>query len=98
MEPEFSRLYERVQTYTMTSIERTYGLFKAVEYLVHNDIPGDIVACGVWKGGSTMTAAHALLACGGRMKRTLYLYDTFEGMTEPTQQDVDFMGKHARST
>lgn len=80
---------------TMTSSERVVGLVRAVEYLVANDIPGDIVECGVWKGGSSMAAALALMALGDRT-RTLYLFDTFQGMTEPTESDVDLDGQDAR--
>lgn len=80
---------------TMTSSERVVGLVRAVEYLVANDIPGDIVECGVWKGGSSMAAALALVALGDT-SRTLHLFDTFEGMTEPTASDVDINGEDAR--
>lgn len=71
----------------MTTRERQYALYKAVEYIVVNQIEGDIVECGVWKGGSSMLIADALV----RMHdsgRALYLYDTFAGMSEPSEIDV----------
>ena len=46
------RIYEVCDPFTMTSIERMYGLYRAVRYVVDQDIPGDIVECGVWMGGS----------------------------------------------
>ena len=46
-----------VQAYTMTSAERIVSLIRAVEYVVRHRIPGDIVECGVWKGGSMMAVA-----------------------------------------
>lgn len=81
------KIMARVKKYTITSPERVYGLINAVRYLVSNQIPGDVVECGVWKGGSIMAAAMTLLEMQSK-ERTLYLYDTFTGMTAPTEKDV----------
>jgi hypothetical protein len=95
LEPEFRTLYEQCREYTMTSWERLYALYKSVQYVVENRIPGDIVECGVWRGGSMKLAAHVLLALGAT-DRTLFLYDTFEGMTEPDPEvDLDPSGNKA---
>jgi Macrocin-O-methyltransferase (TylF) len=95
MEPEFLALYEQCRQYTMTSWERLYALYKAVRYTVENGIPGDLVECGVWRGGSMKLVAHVLHSLGDT-NRTLFLYDTFEGMTEPDPAvDVDFSGNEA---
>lgn len=95
MEPEFVEFYRHCRDYTMTTIERMYALYQAVRYVVDAGIPGDVVECGVWRGGSSMLAAHALAAAAA-CDRTLYLYDTFEGMSEPTDRDVKFNGQAAR--
>ena len=47
-EPEFEELWARVEPYTMTSRERGHALWRAVNNIVDNDIPGSIVECGVW--------------------------------------------------
>lgn len=85
------RLCDYVTPYTMTSPERIYALRAGVEYVVRNSIPGDFVECGVWKGGSMMAVARTLLDTG-ITDRKLYLFDTFEGMTPPTERDKDFQG------
>jgi hypothetical protein len=86
-------IWHEVQPFTMTSPERIYALCKSVEYIVQNNIPGDIVECGVWKGGSMMAVARTLMdLCS---ERTLYLFDTFEGMPEPIGLDKDFKGRLA---
>jgi O-methyltransferase len=82
-----------VQPFTMTSVERIYALRKAVEYVVEHKIPGDIVECGVWKGGSMMTVARTLIENGA--VRKLHLFDTFEGMPDPSIVDKDFRGESA---
>ena len=86
MEEGFLKIWSRVKNYTMTSIERGYALYCAVNYIVRNDIEGDFVECGVWKGGSCMLIALSLLDAG-ISDRVLHLYDTFEGMTEPGNND-----------
>lgn len=75
----------------MTSPERLFGLYSAVQYVVARGLPGDFVECGVWRGGSTIAAALAFDEAGGD-QRHFWLYDTFEGMSAPTAFDVDHRG------
>ena len=94
-DPSFEAIYERCRRYTLTSRERMYGLFQAVEYAVKAGIPGDFVECGVWLGGSSMNIALNLL----RLQvtdRSIILYETFHGMSEPTSADVDLFERTAR--
>ncbi|MFO1480997.1 MAG: TylF/MycF/NovP-related O-methyltransferase [Turneriella sp.] len=94
IEPEFHDIYAKCKEYTMTSAARMYGLFKAVEYVINAKIPGDFVECGVWRGGSSMLIAY-MLANRKITDRKIYLYDTFEGMSAPSKEDVDITGKNA---
>lgn len=84
-------IVEQVKAYTMTSPERIVSLIRAIDYVEANAIEGSIVECGVWKGGSVMAALLALK----QHYRTVYLYDTFEGMSEPTQEDKSYKGESA---
>jgi O-methyltransferase len=72
---------------TMTSMERLVSLSRAVDYVSKNRIEGNIVECGVWKGGSMMLVAQKLIQLND-MGRSLYLFDTFEGMSAPGEKDV----------
>src|SRR5437899_13022329 len=54
-------LFCQVAPYTMTSPEAVYVLPEAVRYIASTDVPGAIVECGVWKGGSMMAIAKTLL-------------------------------------
>ncbi len=85
----------KVRPFTMTSAERVAGVVSGVEYLVANGIEGDFVECGVWRGGSTMAAAYTLLDLN-QTSRELYLFDTYEGMTPPTEKDRDHFGESAQ--
>lgn len=88
-------IYERVEPYTMTSLERVSALIDAVKYVVRNEIDGALVECGVWKGGSSMAMVLTLQRLC-TMDREVYLYDTFSGMSSPSDVDVSFTGIIAR--
>lgn len=92
--PEDFRLIEEVAPYTQTGPERIVALARSVEYVVGNGIPGAVVECGVWRGGSMMAAAKTLLRLGVQ-DRELYLFDTFEGMPPPMARDVSHWGEPA---
>jgi hypothetical protein len=96
--PDFGKdeteIVREVRPWTMTSVERIYALIQAVRYVSANNIAGDIVECGVWKGGSMAAIARTLIQLQD-VKRDLYLFDTFEGMSEPTAKDIDYSGKQA---
>jgi O-methyltransferase len=94
---DFGRLMNQCRPFTMTSVQRLYALNQAVNYISKNKISGDIVECGVWRGGSSMMSALTLLE-GKDTSRNLYLYDTFEGMSEPTNDDVSMTGALAEKT
>ncbi|GIE32654.1 hypothetical protein Ait01nite_056990 [Actinoplanes italicus] len=83
-----------VRPWTMTSPEKLNALVYAVRYVVRHKIPGDIVECGVWRGGSMLAIAKTLIE-NGDTGRELHLYDTFEGMSEPTEHDKRHDGKPA---
>ncbi|MES2226273.1 MAG: TylF/MycF/NovP-related O-methyltransferase [Pseudomonadota bacterium] len=94
--PADREIVARVDPFTMTSLERRASLLGAVDHLVKHRVPGDIVECGVWRGGSMMAVALALLARGDTT-RHLYLFDTFEGMSEPTAADRSVSGESAQA-
>jgi len=87
IESDFLEIYEKCKNFSLTSVERMYSLYKAIIFISKHNIPGDIVECGVWKGGSMMLSALTLVKLKD-IRKNIYLYDTFEGMTEPTHHDV----------
>jgi hypothetical protein len=93
LEPETLELWELVKSRTMTSMLRIDALRNSVEHVERNSIPGAVVECGVWRGGSIMAAALTLLKLGAT--RPLWLYDTFEGMPPPSAVDIDYQGRSA---
>ncbi|MFH8482560.1 TylF/MycF/NovP-related O-methyltransferase [Streptomyces sp. DSS69] len=84
-----------VKPYSMTSPERLNAFILATRYIARHDIPGSIVECGVWRGGSMQACARTLLSVG-ETERELYLFDTYEGMTPPTAEDLRRDGRPAQ--
>ena len=93
-EPEFWEVYRQCKNYTMTSLAQMYSLYSSMKYIINNGVKGDFVECGVWKGGSSMLMAIMLKKYGISTPK-IYMYDTYEGMSEPTDADKDFEGKQA---
>lgn len=89
------QIWDAVKDRTMTGPFRVYSLISSVEYVEKHGIAGAIVECGVWRGGSAMAAAMTLAQHGNPL-RDIYLYDTFGGMTPPSDIDVGFNGVPAQ--
>ena len=81
----------RCREYTLLNPEKLYAFIQAIRYIEKNAISGDIVECGVWRGGAIMAAALTLKQLNVP-ERTCYLYDTFAGMSRPTDKDRPMPG------
>jgi O-methyltransferase len=89
---EFQRALEQVQRATLVDIYRLYELWSLVKQT--NDLGGDILEVGVWRGGS-----GCLMAERARLDRSdsnVYLCDTFEGVVKAGDVDNAYVGgEHA---
>lgn len=76
----------RENRYSSGGIPRLVNTLKACQYAVLNNIPGDFVECGVWRGGHGIIAKKTFeeLKCDKRV----WMFDTFSGMTVPSKFDV----------
>ena len=84
---EDRRIVDAAMPYSMTGRRRLLALVDAVRYCVARDLPGAFAECGVWRGGSVLAMVLTLQEQGVD-DRDIFLYDTFEGMTEPTEKDT----------
>ncbi len=84
---EFSQYYRRIHRYTMCWNTRLYALYEAINTIEDKNIKGDIVECGSARGGSA--ALMGLTLKGLNSKRTLWVYDSFNGIPSPTDNDPD---------
>jgi len=82
-----SELRKIASPWTMVSAEHYNLALSAVEEVNKKGIPGDIVECGVWKGGMSMSMA--LMNLRSNTERRFWLFDTFEGLPEPDSEFDD---------
>ena len=79
-----------VQPYTMASPERVQLLIDLARRTNDEDIPGDMVECGVCNGGAAAVLAH--FAAKSHRQRQVWLFDSFEGLPFVTAEDVPSVG------
>ncbi|MDP3883007.1 MAG: TylF/MycF/NovP-related O-methyltransferase [Candidatus Staskawiczbacteria bacterium] len=69
----------------MIGYKRLFNVYELAKTAIDNKIEGDFAECGVWKGGST--AVMGFLAQKEGKNRKTWLFDSFEGLPEPTEKD-----------
>jgi predicted O-methyltransferase YrrM len=94
---ELSKVLEKVKPFTLMSFERLWNLYLLAKRVCEEDIPGNFVECGVCRGGSSALLAWVIKNYS-RRPRKLYAFDTFSGMPEPTEVDIDYRGVAANDT
>src|SRR5687767_8994978 len=62
VDPETREIIRSVKPRTMTAPQKLFALILATRYVADHSIPGAIVECGVWRGGSMQAVALTLLA------------------------------------
>ena len=67
---------------TMIGMQRLTSLQHCVETVLVEDIPGDLVECGVWRGGACILM-RAVLAAYEDKARCVWLADSFAGVPTP---------------
>ena len=84
--PAEKRIVDAGMAYSITSVPRMLAIVNAVRYCEQRGVPGAFAECGVWRGGSVLAMILTLQELGA--ERDIYLFDTFEGMTAPTEEDT----------
>ena len=88
-------LIKLTSKYSMTPKIRIYTLLQSLKYIKNKKIDGDFVECGVWKGGNIILYKKILEEDFKNEGRSIYAYDTFEGMNTPTINDYDLLNKNS---
>lgn len=71
-----------VDAETMIGLARLDNIEHCVRTVLDEDIPGDLVETGVWRGGATIFM-RAVLKAYGVTDRTVWAADSFEGLPRP---------------
>tara|TARA_B100001063_G_scaffold247293_1_gene292273 strand:+ start:2142 stop:2927 length:786 start_codon:yes stop_codon:yes gene_type:complete len=83
--------------YSMTPKVRMWALLQSIKYILNLKIEGDIVETGVFQGGNLILCQKLLDIYEPKTNRKIFGYDTFEGMTEPTQNDRNIFGEDPKN-
>lgn len=76
-----------IRSHTMTWPTRAKTLWDTCHQSLKKDVPGDFVECGVWRGGSAGLMGLVLRDFDRSGRRKLHLFDSFEGLPEPREED-----------
>lgn len=90
-------VYAEARHVAIATPQAIVSLVRAVDYILKNAIPGALIECGVYQGGSIIAMIRTLLL-NGVTDRDIFLFDTFEGMPRPGQNDVYYTGESAIDT
>lgn len=86
---------------TMIGLKRLDNLQFCIESILKDDVPGDLIETGVWRGGGSIFMRAALKAYGCD-DRVVWVADSFEGLPKPnpekypqdagdTHSEIDFL-------
>jgi len=70
---------------TMVGMKRLENLQDACLSVIREGVPGNFVETGVWRGGCGILM-RAVLAATGDETRSVWLFDSFEGLPKPDPQ------------
>jgi len=70
---------------TMVGLKRLENIQYCFQEVIKNNIPGDFIETGVWRGGSVIFMA-ALLKDSNITNRTVWVADSFEGLPKPNAE------------
>ena len=90
VDDEAVRVIRMVEGLTFLPWSGRFDIYRADIYAAKS-VAGDLVECGVWRGGAAIVMAEAVVRAGADNRR-LFLYDTFSGMTKPTEKHSRVVG------
>jgi O-methyltransferase len=79
--------FRTVRPHSLLSYINLFFLQELAQRLERQEIPGDFVECGVYRGGSAGVLGYE--AMRSKLGRKLWLYDSFAGMPETVEKDDD---------
>src|SRR5260221_8480383 len=87
-----TRITKLVVPDTLVGPERLHNLYVLAKRVEKENIPGDVIECGVCNGGTA--ALLARFATRSRLNRTMWLLDSFQGMPVTTAEDGEAAKAH----
>ncbi len=79
------RIIMAVRRHSQLNFYRLANTYDLAQRLRRSSVAGSFVECGVWRGGCV--AIMAVIAASEKKGRMTWIFDSFEGMPEPTHED-----------
>lgn len=73
---------------TMIGMTRLHSLRQMCETVLIDDIPGDMIETGVWRGGACIMMKGVLEAYGDK-QRKIFVADSFQGLPMPDEENYE---------
>ena len=89
-------IVKKIQPFTMCKTANHWAIIQSLKHIKKNNIQGDLVECGVYKGGNIILYKKIIDQIS--IKKKIFAYDTFEGMAEPGEHDKDLKDVNALET
>lgn len=89
-------IIKSISNYSMSTPANHWAIIQSIKHISKNNIDGDFVECGVWKGGNIIL--FKLISDLLKLNKNIYAFDTFEGMPEPGEKDFDLKNIDAKKT
>lgn len=89
-------IIKSISNFSMSTPANHWAIIQSIKHISKNNIDGDFVECGVWKGGNIIL--FKLIADQQQLNKKIYAFDTFEGMPEPGGMDFDLKNIDAKKT
>lgn len=83
--------FETINEISLSSSPNKWSLIQSLKHIQENNIEGDIVETGVFKGANLVLINNFLNR--SNIEKKIYAYDTYAGQPEPSNLDYDLKGK-----
>ncbi len=87
-QPEWFNHFWFGNALTMCGLKKLDNVQFCVEDCLRRNIPGDLIECGVWRGGVSIFM-RAILAAHGITDRIVWVADSFQGLPTPPPNSQD---------
>ena len=78
---------------SMMNSKRLWNILECSKDVLKNNIEGDFVECGVFKGGGIILMSS--IVSKFKIKKKIWAYDTYAGMSKPDENDIDYSNEDA---
>ena len=82
--------FKKIDSISLTSYPNRWSLLQSLNHICENNIEGDIVETGVYKGANLILINNFLYR--HNLEKRIYAYDTYSGQPEPSEKDYDIKG------